>query len=113
FVRGDIVPRMDYGYNYRQALLSYAVGLVRGNGPKTADDNGWKDLVARLAFTVPSDYHSWLRQFTLGGTAYLGKQNRLLPVARDATRTVLGLGRRRRIGGDIYYSHHPIGVNYE
>ena len=83
------------------------------NVPNTADDNGWKDLIARVAFTVPSDYNSWLRQFTLGGTAYLGKQNRILPVARDATRTVLGLGRKRRYGGDIYYSHHPIGVTYE
>jgi hypothetical protein len=113
FVKGDIVPRMDYGYNYRQALISYALGAVSGNGPNTPDDNSWKDLVARLAFTLPSDYHSVLRQLTLGGTAYFGKQNRMLPAAKDASRAVLGLGRKRRLGGDLYYSHHPIGITYE
>jgi hypothetical protein len=112
-VRGDVFPRMDYGYNYRQALFAYAFGVVSGNGPNAQDDNGFKDLIARIAFTLPSDYNSWLRQFTLGGTAYVGKQNRLLPVAQDATRTVLGLGRRRRLGADLYYNHHPVGVTYE
>jgi hypothetical protein len=112
-IRGDFGPRMDYGYNYRQALVSYAVGLISGNGPNVADDNGAKDLIGRVAFTVPSDYNSWLRQFTLGGTAYLGRQNRMLPAAKDPSRTVFGLGRKRRFGGDIYYNHHPVGVTYE
>jgi hypothetical protein len=111
FVKGDVLPRMDYGYAYRQALLSYALCLVSGNGPNAPDDNGWKDIILRTAFTVPSDYHSLLRQFTVGGTAYLGKQNRMLP--SDTTRTVLGLGRRRRYGADVYYNHHPIGLTYE
>jgi hypothetical protein len=111
FLRGEIQPRVDYGYSYRQALVAYALGIVNGNGPNTPDDNGWKDIVARLAFTVPSDYHSWLRQLTFGGTAYFGKANRIL--ASDTNRNVLGLGRRRRLGGDIYYSHHPIGITYE
>ena len=66
-VRGDLVPRVDYGYNYRQALLSYALGVTNGAGPNTQDDNDRKDVIGRLAFTVPADYNSWLRQITIGG----------------------------------------------
>jgi hypothetical protein len=109
-VRGDLFPSVDYGYNYRQALFAYALGILNGAGPNTLDENDNKDFIGRLAFTVPSDYNSWLRQVTLGGTAYIGKQNVYTP---DAARTLQGKGVKNRFGGDIYYNHWPFGLTYE
>ncbi|WP_437929410.1 hypothetical protein WMF37_09115 [Sorangium sp. So ce291] len=109
-IRGDVLPQVDYGYNYRAPVLAYAVGLVNGSGPNTPDDNSEKDIIGRLAFTVPSDYNSILRQITLGGSAYIGWQNTFL---KDEKKTLSGKGVKRRYGGDIYYNHYPIGVTYE
>jgi hypothetical protein len=109
-VRGDLFPSVDYGYNYRQALFAYAIGVLNGSGPNTLDENDNKDIIARIAFTVPSDYNSWLRQITLGGTAYIGKQNLYTP---DAAKTLQGKGVKNRFGGDIYYNHWPFGLTYE
>ncbi|MGK3990947.1 hypothetical protein WME99_48320 [Sorangium sp. So ce136] len=109
-IRGDVLPQVDYGYNYRAPVLAYAVGLVNGSGPNTPDDNSEKDIIGRLAFTVPSDYNSLLRQITLGGSAYIGWQNTFL---KDEKKTLSGKGVKRRYGGDIYYNHYPIGVTYE
>jgi len=109
-VRGDLFPRVDYGYNYRQALLSYVVGIVNGNGINTPDDNDKKDLIGRLALTIPAEYNSWLRQVTIGGTVYYGKRNLYLP---DATSTLSGVGRKERYGIDLYYNHWPFGLTYE
>ncbi|WP_437735619.1 hypothetical protein [Sorangium sp. So ce1335] len=109
-VRGDVLPQVDYGYNYRAPILAYAVGLVNGSGPNTPDDNSEKDIIGRLAFTVPSDYNSILRQITLGGSVYIGWQNTFL---KDEKKTLSGKGAKRRYGGDVYYNHYPIGVTYE
>jgi hypothetical protein len=108
--RGDLFTSVDYGYNYRQALIAYAVGILNGAGPNTLDDNNNKDFIGRVALTVPSDYNSWLRQITLGGSVYLGKQNLY---STDAARTLQGKGVKQRIGGDIYYNHWPFGLTYE
>ncbi|BCL75852.1 hypothetical protein JHS3_15880 [Jeongeupia sp. HS-3] len=107
--RGDLDPTVDYGYNYRAPLLSYALGLVNGNGPNTSDNNSPKDWVGRLAFTVPSDYNSWLRQLTVGGSFYRGKANLFVP----GTSTLVGKGDRVRYGVDLTYNHEPFGVTYE
>lgn len=113
-VRGDIGIGVDYGYNYRQALLAYAVGILNGSGPNTLDDNDNKDFIGRIAFTVPSDYNSWLRQITLGGSVYIGRQNLYTVETAPTARTTLqGKGKRRRYGGDVYYNHWPFGVTYE
>ncbi|WP_437690959.1 hypothetical protein [Sorangium sp. So ce176] len=109
-VRGDVLPQVDYGYNYRAPVLAYAVGLVNGSGPNSPDDNSEKDIIGRLAFTVPSDYNSLLRQITLGGSVYIGWQNTFL---KDEKKTLSGKGAKRRYGGDIYYNHYPIGLTYE
>jgi hypothetical protein len=108
-IKGDLFPQMDYGYSYRQALIAYAFGVVNGAGPNTADDNDHKDLIGRLAFTVPSDYNSWLRQITIGGTIYYGKRNTLLADGK----TIAGKGARQRYGIDVYYNHWPFGLTYE
>ena len=110
-VRGDLFPMVDFGYNYRVPILQYAVGLVNGAGPNTLDDNNVRDVIARVAVTVPSDFHSWLRQITLGGTAYFGSQNVLLN--DGPPRTLIGRGTKRRLGIDFYYNHWPFGVTYE
>jgi hypothetical protein len=109
-VRGDLFPSVDYGFNYRQALFAYAFGILNGAGPNTLDENDNKDFIGRLAFTVPSDYNSWLRQITIGGTAYIGKQNVYTP---DTARTLQGKGVKNRFGADIYYNHWPFGLTYE
>lgn len=109
-VKGDLITRMDYGYNYRQALISYAFGVVNGAGPNLLDDNDAKDLIGRVAFTLPSDYHSWLRQVTIGGTVYYGKKNTYLT---DMAKTLSGKGDKHRYGLDVYYNHWPFGVTYE
>jgi hypothetical protein len=101
---------VDFGYNYRVPIIQYAVGIVNGVGPNTLDDNNVRDVIARLAFTVPSDFHSWLRQITLGASAYFGSQNTNLA---DPTRTLSGRGIKRRLGVDFYYNHWPFGVTYE
>jgi len=108
-VKGDLFAQMDYGYSYRQALLAYAFGLINGTGPNTGDDNDWKDFIGRLAFTVPSEYNSWLRQITIGGTAYYGKKNTVLADQK----TISGKGDRQRYGVDVYYNHWPFGLTYE
>jgi hypothetical protein len=108
-VKGDLFPQMDYGYAYRQALIAYAFGVVNGAGPNNGDDNDHKDLIGRVAFTVPSEYNSWLRQITIGGTAYWGKRNTLLADGK----TIAGKGARQRYGVDVYYNHWPFGLTYE
>jgi Phosphate-selective porin O and P len=109
-VRGDLFVQVDYGYNYRQALLAYTVGVLNGNGINTPDDNDAKDFIGRLAFTLPSDYNSWLRQLTVGGTIYWGRRN--LYLADDA-KTLSGVGKKQRFGVDVYYNHWPFGATYE
>jgi hypothetical protein len=109
-VRGDLFPMVDFGYNYRVPIVQYAVGVVNGSGPNTLDDNNVRDVIARVALTVPSDFHSWLRQITLGGSAYFGSQNTTLT---DTARTLSGRGPKRRLGVDFYYNHWPFGITYE
>jgi hypothetical protein len=108
-IKGDLFAQMDYGYAYRQALLAYAVGLINGSGPNTTDDNDFKDFIGRLALTIPSEYNSWLRQITIGGTVYYGKRNTFLA----DNKTLAGKGTRQRYGVDVYYNHWPFGLTYE
>jgi len=94
-VRGDALPTVDYGYNYRSPMISYAFGLVNGNGANKSDDNDDKNFIGRLRYTLPAEYNSWLRELSFGLSWYQGKSDVL------------------RKGFDIYYNHHPFGVTYE
>ena len=109
-VRGDLFPTVDYGYNYRQALFAYALGIINGSGPNSPDDNNNKDLLARVAFTLPSDYNSYLRELKIGATGYWGKQN---VYSSDPAKTLQGKGLKNRYGIDVYYNHWPFGFTYE
>jgi len=109
-VKGDLFTQVDYGYNYRQAAFAYAFGIVNGSGPNTMDDNDNKDLIARVAFTLPSDYNSYLRELKIGATGYWGKQNLY---TSDAAKTLQGKGVKNRYGIDVYYNHWPFGFTYE
>jgi hypothetical protein len=117
-VKGDLYPTMDYGYDYRQTLVSYAFGVVNGNGPNTADDNNRGDFIGRIALTLPSGYNSWLRQITFGASGYWGQQNltaQPFDVTTNAVRTRLlsKHGERTRLGLDFTYNHEPFGITYE
>ena len=109
-LRGDNGIDVDYTSNYRAALVSYALGLVNGNGPNQSDSNNHKDLLGRVAFTIPVAYNSALRQLTFGSSFYRGKSEL---ATNGATPTAFGLGTNDRYGFDIYYNHAPFGVTYE
>ncbi|NHB59066.1 porin family protein [Acinetobacter shaoyimingii] len=105
--RGDVKPFVDYGSNYRAPLLEYAVGVTNGNGSNKSDDNNSKDYIGRVAFTLPVDYASWLRELKFGASYIKG----------EAKITGSGLtdkkAQRDRLGFDVYYNHAPFGVTYE
>ena len=102
-VRGDVKPFVDYSSNYRAPLFEYALGVTNGNGSNKTDENNSKDYIARVAFTLPVDYVSWLRELKFGasyvkGEAKLGNDHK---------------AQKDRLGFDIYYNHAPFGVTYE
>jgi len=110
-VRGDALPTVDYGYNYRSPMISYAFGLVNGNGANKSDDNDDKNFIGRLRYTLPAEYNSWLRELSFGLSWYQGKSN-LFEI--DGTSAAFaGKGDVLRKGFDIYYNHHPFGMTYE
>jgi hypothetical protein len=140
-LKGDFLPsflqQVDYGYNYRAPVLQYALGVFNGTGPNIADNNDAKDVLGRVVLTLPSDYNSILRQLAFGGTISrqwfnlaaavpgsaptnirvqdsTGKYQTvtLVPAGAASTKTV-DLGDRTRYGFDVYYNHHPFGLNYE
>jgi len=114
-LRGDAWPNVDRTTNYRSALIEYAVGVMNGNGPNTADNNAKKDWVGRIAFTVPADYNSLLRELKFGASYYKGWSN--LTDSATATATlpayVTGQGQSDRVGVDINYTRLPWSVAYE
>ena len=110
-VRGDAFPTVDYGYNYRSPLLTYAFGVVNGNGANKSDDNDDKNFIGRLRYTVPAEYNSWLRELSFGLSWYQGKSN-LFDINGNSA-AFAGKGDILRQGFDIYYNHHPFGVTYE
>ena len=109
--RGDAFPTVDFGYNYRSPMITYAFGIVNGNGANKSDDNDDKNFIGRLRYTVPADYNSWLRELSFGASWYQGKRN--LFDDSGAQAFYAGKGDIVRRGLDVYYNHHPFGVTYE
>jgi hypothetical protein len=110
-LRGDAYSYVDYGFNYRAPLIEYAIGVVNGNGPNKRDDNSDKHYVLRLASTLPVDYQSIFRELKVGVSLYEGEQNQM--VREGLVDRVIGQGKARIQGFDIYYNHNPIGITYE
>lgn len=108
-LRGDLWPNVDRTTNYRSALFEYAAGVLNGNGVNTADNNSQKDLIGRVAFTVPADYNSWLRELKFGASIYKGHAN----LTDTALGAVAGQGKSDRYGFDINYTRLPWSVAYE
>ena len=107
--RGDSFVNVDYTNNYRSALVEYAFGVVNGSGPNKSDTNGRKDWLGRVAFTLPADYNSWLRELKLGLSTYRGYSN----LVNTTSNAVVQIGRSTREGFDINYTHLPVSVTYE
>jgi phosphate-selective porin len=107
--RGDSFVTVDWTNNYRTALLEYAVGLVNGSGANKADNNSQKDFIARLAFTLPVDYNNWLRQLKLGVSYYQGANN----LVNSNSNAVVQVGKSKRKGFDINWTHLPFSLAYE
>ena len=110
--RGEFFTQYDFGYNYRQALLSFALGAVNGTGANRDDDNAFKDVIGRVAITIPAEYNSWLRELRLGASVYVGRAT-LVDLAAPAGQEIKGTGVRNRYGADVYYNHFPFGLTYE
>ncbi|MET0351561.1 MAG: porin, partial [Rhizobacter sp.] len=107
--RGDAFIDVDWTNNYRTALIEYAFGVVNGSGPNKSDNNGKKDWLGRVAFTLPADYNSWWRELKLGVSLYHGYSN----LANTTTGSVVRIGKSRRTGFDINYTHLPFSIAYE
>ena len=107
--RGDSFVQVDYTNNYRQALLEYALGIVNGSGPNKSDNNDKKDFVGRVAFTLPSDYNSWLRQLKVGASYYRGNNN----IVNTTSNAVVKLSGSKVKGFDVSWTHLPYSISYE
>jgi phosphate-selective porin len=107
--RGDSFVSVDWTNNYRTALLEYALGVVNGSGANKADNNSQKDWIGRLAFTLPVEYNSWLRQLKLGVSYYQGYNN----LVNSTSNAVVQVGQSKRKGFDINWTHLPYSLAYE
>jgi len=106
---GDYDPYVDFTNNYRAPLLGYAFGLFNGNGANKQDNNSVRDVSARLVYTLPVDYASWLRQLQIGASYYRG----LPTINKSATGTLYQKSRYDRTGFDINWTHLPFSIAYE
>jgi hypothetical protein len=65
-VKGDLLPSVDFGYNYRAPLIALAAGFFNGAGANASDNNKDKEWTLRAQFTPPVDYYNLLRGLALG-----------------------------------------------
>ena len=113
--RGDSFVTVDRTNDYRSALLEYAFGIANGSGQNKSDNNTQKDIIARLAVTVPADYNSWLRQLKFGASYYEGNNNLVSTIAAPSVynNAVVGIGKSRIKGFDVNWTHLPYSIAYE
>lgn len=111
-VAGDYAPYVDFTNNYRAPLLSYSLGLLNGNGPNKADNNDYRDIAARLVYTLPVDYNSWFRQLQIGASYYRGALS-LGPASTSGVTTATAKGSNDIYGFDVNWTHLPFSVSYE
>jgi len=65
-VKGDVLPSVDYGYNFRSPLIAVSAGFFNGSGANTVDNNQDKEFTARVQFAPPVDYYNVLRGLAVG-----------------------------------------------
>jgi len=109
-IQGDFNPYVDFSNNYRAPAVTYALGLYNGNGPNRVDNNNHRDLVGRLAYTLPVDYNSWWRQIQVGTSYYLGKPTLGATNGYAASNVT---GKSTRTGVDVNWTHLPFSISYE
>ncbi|TDP88045.1 phosphate-selective porin O/P [Aquabacterium commune] len=114
-VQGDYDPYVDFTNNYRAPLLQYSLGFFNGNGPNKNDNNSNRDWIARVAYTLPVDYTSWLRQLQFGVSYY--KRNPTIATSASPTALATSLtgrsGEQSIRGFDINWTHLPFSIAYE
>jgi len=107
--RGDSFVNVDWTNNYRSSLLEYAFGVVNGSGPNKSDNNTQKDIIGRVAVTIPADYNSWLRQLKLGVSYYEGSN----PLVNNTTTNAVQVSKSTIRGFDVNWTHLPYSIAYE
>lgn len=141
-VRGDALPAVDYGYNYRAPLVSVAAGFFNGAGANVAADNNRdKEWVVRGILAPPVGYYNFLRGLTVGvsyaksektliatgataaaaKTFWVYKTNNAGAKTDSAKYTVAAVagpadtidGDRTRLGVDISYIRTPVNFTVE
>lgn len=112
--RGDDQAYVDYTSNYRAPFITYAVGVVNGNGPNKSDNNNAKDYIGRVQITPDFDYTSWFRQLQAGLSFYKGENSLGTYNAATGSGAKTSVdGRSDRYGFDLNYTHFPYSVAYE
>ncbi|NTW48154.1 MAG: hypothetical protein HGB19_00185 [Chlorobiales bacterium] len=115
-LRGDLFPTVDLGYNFRNPVIQYAVGIFNGSGPNALDNNQNKDIAGRIVLNAPVDYNSIIRGLTLGGSIYTGKQDISKTFGTGASAVTLkDKSAKVRYGVDLSYVpvRNPIGFTAE
>ena len=131
---GDLLPALDYGYNYRVPLVQYWLAAFNGTGPNTSDNNSQKDFLGRIQFNAPVHYDHPLRGLSLGLSGYRGRKsytatntttttatfntNATPPVATtlttsSSTASITSKGDKNRWGADLAYVNTPVGFTLE
>jgi len=114
---------MGYG-SIKQGIVSYFLGGFNGTGQNTSDNNGDKDIAARLVLAPwKTSDNFWLKGFQIAGNFTWGNESGLASAqgrteARTPNRFVyfaaqLAQGDRLRYGGDLAWLVGPAGVKFE
>jgi hypothetical protein len=94
-VRWDGFASVDYGYGFRQPVISLAGAVFNGAGANTLDNNKNKEITLRAVLAPPVDYYNALRGLAIGFS--FDQEDRVLPITGGAigpasTITVRGTG---------------------
>ena len=124
----ELVPSYDRGVmgygSIKQGIVSYFLGGFNGTGQNTSDNNGDKDIAARLVLAPwKTSDNFWLKGFQIAGNFTWGNESGLASAqgrteARTPNRFVyfaaqLAQGDRLRYGGDLAWLVGPAGVKFE
>lgn len=134
-IRGDVLPAVDYGYNYRAPIFQYALGVFNGSGPNAIDNTAGKEFVLRGVLTPPVGYYNPLRGLSVGFSYDWGDKLLVVPGLVSAARNVRVVStngrdtvnvavaarnvfdtlqaRRVRLGADLAYIRTPVNFTAE